>query len=141
MALTAIANLATGYSLEMNGCYIKARNPNKRNIQYTVSEKPYDLMTVVKPIVKHAIEECQDADRYILFCRTYKHSATLFELLILELENSGMLITTTVSGQTLRICEKFTACSSKHKEDHNFIHQSQWNHVYCCGHSCIWNGV
>ena len=116
MALTATANLATRKmvirNLETNGCYIKARNPNKRNIRYMVAEKPLDLMTVVKPIVKHVIEKGQEADRCILFCRTYKDSAILFELLILELESSGVLITTTVSGQTLRICEKVTACSS-----------------------------
>ena len=116
MALTATANLATRKtvirSLEMNGCYIKARNPNKRNIRYTVAEKPVDLLAVVKPIVTHVIEKGQEADRCIIFCRTYKDSAALFELLILELESSGMLFTTTVSGQTFRICEKFTACSS-----------------------------
>lgn len=118
MALTATANLSTRNmvirSLEMNGCYIKARNPNKYNIRYTVAEKPVDLMTVVKPIVKRVIQNGQKADRCILFCRTYKDSSTLFELLILELESSGVLITSTdsESGQTLRICEKFTACSS-----------------------------
>ena len=116
MALTATANLATRkmviQSLEMNGCYIKARNPNKRNIRYTVAEKPVDVLTVVRPIVKHVIEKGQEADRSILFCRTYKDSGTLFELLILELESSGVLITKIEHGQTLRICEKFTACSS-----------------------------
>ena len=96
----------------MNGCYIKARNPNESNIRYTVAEKPVDLLIVVKPIVKHVIEKGQEADRCIIFCRTYKDSATLFELIILELESSGVLITSTESGQTLRICEKFTACSS-----------------------------
>ena len=116
MALTATANLATRKmvlrSLEMNGCYIKARNPNKSNIRYTVTEKPVDLLTVVKPIVKHVIGKGQESDRCILFRRIYKDSTTLFELLILELESSGVLITSTESGQTLRICEKFTACSS-----------------------------
>lgn len=116
MALTATANLATRKmvirSLEMNGCYIKARNPNKSNIQYTVAEKPVDLLIVVKPIVKHVNEKGQKADCCIIFCRTYKDSATLFELVILELESSGVIITSTESGQTLRICEKFTVCSS-----------------------------
>ena len=42
----------------------------------------------------------------------YKDGVTLFELLILELENSGVLITSTGSGHTLWICKKFTACSS-----------------------------
>ena len=69
-------------------------------------------MTVVRPIVKHVIEKGQEADRSILFCRIYKDSGTLFELLILEIESSGVLITKIEHGQTLRICEKFTDCSS-----------------------------
>lgn len=113
MALTATANLVTRkmviWSLEMNGCYILARNPNKKNIRYTVAEKPNDLVTILTPIVKNVIEKGQEADRCILYCRTYKDSSELFEMLILELE---VLITNTESGQTLRICEKFTACSS-----------------------------
>jgi hypothetical protein len=67
MALTATANLATRKmvirSLEMNGCYIKARNPKKSNIRYTVAEKPVDILTIVKPVVKHIIEKGQEADR------------------------------------------------------------------------------
>ena len=116
MAHTATANLATRKmvirSLEMSGCYIKAKNPNKRNILYTVAEKPNNHLTIVEPIVKNVIEKGQEADYCVLFCRTYKDSATLFGLLILELERSGVLIETTISGQTLHICEKFTACSS-----------------------------
>ena len=88
MALTATANLATRKvvirSLEMNGCYIKARNPNKRNIRYTVAEKPHDLMTVIKPIVKHVIEKGQEADhasyfvvptRIVQHCLSYLYSS------------------------------------------------------------------
>lgn len=116
MALTATANLATRKmvirNLEMNGCYIVSRNPNKINVRFTVAEKPSDLITVVTPIIKNVIEKGKEADRCILFCRTYSDSSKLFELLILELERSGVLIISTESGQTLRICEKFTACSS-----------------------------
>ena len=116
MALTATANLATRKivirSLEMHGCYIKARNPNKRNIHYMVAEKPRDLMTVIKPIVKNVIEKGKEADRCIIFCRTYNDSSAFFELLVLELASSSVLTATTASGQTLRICEKFTACSA-----------------------------
>ena len=116
MALTATANLTTRKmiirSLEMHGCYIKAQNPNKRNIRYIVAEKPHDLMKMIRPIVGQVCERGQEADRYIIFCRTYNDNSEIFELLVLELANSGLLITATESGQTVRVCEKFTACSS-----------------------------
>ena len=99
MALTVTANLATRkiviQNLKMNGCYVLARNPNKKNIRYTVAEKPNDLMTIIAPIIKNVIEKGQEADRCILFCRTYKDSSKLFEVLILELERSKVLITNT----------------------------------------------
>ena len=99
MALTATANLATRKmiicSLEMHGCYIKAQNPNKRNIQYIVAEKPHDLMKMIRPIVCHVRERGQEADRYIIFCWTYNDNSEIFELLVLELADSGLLITAT----------------------------------------------
>ena len=99
MALTATANLATRKmitrSLEMHGCYIKAQNPNKRNIRYIVAEKPHDLMKMIRPIVCHVRERGQEADRYIIFCRTYNDNSEIFELLVLELADSGLLITAT----------------------------------------------
>ena len=116
MALTAMANLATRKmvirNLEMNGCYVLARNPNKKNIRYAVAEKHNELVTIISPIVINVIEKGQEADRCILLCRSYKDSSELFELLIIELERSGVLITNTESEQALRNCEKFTACLS-----------------------------
>ena len=56
MALTATANLATRMmvirNLEMSGCYILARNPNEKNIRYTVAEKPTDVVTILTPVIK-----------------------------------------------------------------------------------------
>ena len=57
-------------------------------------------------------ERGQEADCYIIFCRTYNDNSEIFELLVLELANSRLLITATESGQTVRVCKKFTACSS-----------------------------
>ena len=115
MALTATANLATRKmiicSLEMHRCYIKAQNPNK-NIQYIVAEKPHDLLKMIRPIVNQVCERGQEADCYIIFCQAYNDNSEIFELLVLELVNSGLLITATESGQMVRVCEKFTACSS-----------------------------
>ena len=58
------------------------------------------------------IEKGQEADRCILFCRTYKESTTLFEHLVLDLESSGVLISQALNLDKLRICEKFIACCS-----------------------------
>jgi len=118
MALTATSNLATRRmvirSLEMHGCYIKAQNPNKPNIRYMVAEKPSDLMKMIKPLVDEVREKGQEADHYIIFCRTYNDNSEIFQLLILELESSGVLLMSneSASGEKVRVCEKFTACSS-----------------------------
>ena len=89
MALTATSNLATRRmvirSLEMHGCYIKAQNPNKPNIRYMVAEKPSDLMKMIKPLVDEVREKGHEADRCIIFCRTYNDNSEIFQLLILEL--------------------------------------------------------
>jgi len=115
MALTATSNLATRrmviHSLEMYGCYIKAQNPNKPNIRYMVAEKPCDLMKMIKPLVDEVREKGQEADRCIIFCRTYNDNSEIFQLLILELESSGVLLMSneSASGEKVRVCEKFTA--------------------------------
>jgi ATP-dependent DNA helicase RecQ len=83
MALTATANLGTRKmvigNLEMHGCYIKARNPNRANIQYIVAEKSPDITAVFSPIVSQMRDKGKEADRYIIFCRTYNDCSTIFE--------------------------------------------------------------
>ena len=145
MALTATANLATRkiviQSLEMRGCYIKSRNPNRSNSQYMVAEKPCDITKVIRPIVNEVCEKGKEADRCIIFCRTYNDSSAIFELLTLELASCGALITSSDSGQRVRVCEKFTASSSPNtQKNHSILHRSQWNSVNCCGNSCLWTG-
>ena len=81
MALTATANLTTRRmiikNLEMHGCYIKSRNPNRANIHYVISEKP-DVMEVFKPIVCDVCEKGEGANRCIIFCRTYNDCSMIF---------------------------------------------------------------
>ena len=116
MALTATTNLSTRkmviQSLEMHRCYIKARNPNKTNIRYTVAEKPNEIISVVQPIVEHMRRRGQEANCFIIFGRTYNDSSAFFEILTLEFAKVRALKVGTVSGQKVRICETFTACSS-----------------------------
>lgn len=103
MALTATANLSTRkmviQSLEMHRCYIKARNPNKTNIRYTVAEKPSEIISVVQPIIEHVRRKGQEANRFIIFCRTYNDSSAFFEVITLELAKVGALKVGTLSGQ------------------------------------------
>jgi len=78
-----------------------------------VAEKPSDLIKMIKPLVDEVREKGQEADRCIRFCRTYNNSE-IFPLLILELESPGVLLMSneSASGEKVRVCEKFTACSS-----------------------------
>lgn len=116
LALTATANLATRkhviQNLEMSGCYVKAQSPNKVNIKYMVTEKPENFVLILKPIVDEVCQKGTDSDRVIIFCRSYNDSSLCFEVLTLELAKSGALITATETGGKIRVCEKFTACSS-----------------------------
>jgi len=79
-----------------------------------VAEKPSDLMKMIKPLVDEVREKGQEADRCIRFCRTYNDNSEIFQLLILELESPGVLLMSneSASGEKVRVCEKFTACSS-----------------------------
>ena len=75
LALTATANLSTMKmviaNLEMRGCYVKSRNPNRSNIQYIVLEKPSDMMEAFTNVIAHVSEKGKEADRCIIFCRMY----------------------------------------------------------------------
>ena len=86
----------------MHGCIKTIQT--RENIRYIVAEKPHDLMEVIKPIVDQVRAKGQEADRCIIFCRTYNDSSEIFELLTLEFATSGVLMSTE-SGQKVRVCE------------------------------------
>lgn len=79
-----------------------------------VAEKPSDLMKIIKALVDEVHEKGQEADHRIIFCGTYNDNSENFQLLILELECSGVLLMSneSTSGEKVRVCEKFTAWSS-----------------------------
>ena len=122
MALTATANLATRRvvidSLEMRGCYVLALNPNKINICYSVAEKPSDFKTVFVPLVEHIKQLGVNADRVIVFCRTYDDCSTIFQFLVLQLSRHDVFVFPDVSEPRKYICELFTACSSPTTKSH-----------------------
>lgn len=113
MALTATANLKTRAmvikSQQMKGCFTLSHNPNKTNLYYEVAEKK-DIDSVIKPIVVHTCMMREAADRYIIFCRTYQDANDFFENLTLQLAQRNVLLQEKDLG--VRICEKFTGCSS-----------------------------
>lgn len=76
-----------------------------------VAEKPSDLMKIIKALVDEVREKGPEADHCIIFCGTYNDNSENFQLLILELECSGVLLMSneSASGEKVRVCEKFTA--------------------------------
>lgn len=75
-------------------------------------QKNLTLWKVITPIANQVRERGKEADRSIIFCRTYSDCSSIFELITLELASCGALITSTDAGQVVRLCEKFTASLS-----------------------------
>ena len=111
MALTATANLKTRVTviktLEMKGCYVLSHNPNKVNIYYEVAPKT-DIESVLCPIVSQVSLKKRKTDRHIIFCQMYRDTTVLYEALMLQLAEKDLLL----SDDNVRICEKFTGCTS-----------------------------
>ena len=111
MALTATANLKIRATviktLEMKGCSVLSHNPNKLNIYYEVAPKT-DLESVLSPIVSQVSLKKRKTDRHILFCRTYGDTTVLYKALMLQLAEKDVLL----HDDIVRICEKFTGCTS-----------------------------
>ena len=116
LALTATATLATRKivveSLEMQGCFVMAVNPNKPNIKYIVASKPTDMNYVVSNITQRVSKERERCDHTNIFCQTYDDCSLMFEALALELYKHDSLTFADEFGLQVRVCENFTACSS-----------------------------
>ena len=114
MALTATAKVKTRMavmkSLDMANAYVLSQDPNKLNIFYDVKEKK-DIDDVVQTVVQEIVGKGTSADRTIIFCRTYKDNALIYENIVFALASAGVLLKDKEMG--VCICEKFTACSSE----------------------------
>ena len=123
MALTATANVETRNcvirNLEMQSCYVLAKNPNMINIRYSVSIKPSDPISIVQPFLTNMqFGHHTTNDKYLIFCTTYNDTNVIYELIALELAKCGALFLpddhpeVALHGRKLCCCEKFDACTS-----------------------------
>ena len=114
MALTATASSRTQHviqdSLCMYNCYTIIKIPNKHNIKYSVRLKPDQLLDAFMPIVNGLQKKGRDADKYIIFCRSYDDTVKVHECIADELGCRGVLF---IDGHPT--CELFT--SAAHVDD------------------------
>lgn len=111
MALTATATTDTRAAvikcLDMEGCHIISRIPNKINIKFSVMEKPMDVMQVLYPILLKLTENGISSERTLIFCRTYDDTLLVFKLAVLYLNRRNALY----FGDD-KVCDKYDACTA-----------------------------
>ena len=114
MALTATASRRTRKviqkSLCMLDCSVVLKVPNKLNIRYTVRVKPDDVRIALQPLVHGLCQHGKNAEKCIIFCRTYDDAVHVHECLADELGKSDALF---VNGDVT--CDMFTSAS--HEDD------------------------
>ena len=122
MALTATANLATRTvvieSLDMQGCHLICKIPNKPNIFYSVFEKPDSYLDMLQSIIDDLCTHGVKCDRYIVFCRTYDDTMKMFQSMVLELNKRDCFYTRNMDGKKSRVCDKFDACTAESTKAH-----------------------
>ena len=95
IALTATASSHTRKviqdSLCMYNCYAVVKVSNRHNIRYSVRRKPDDPRDALKAIISSLQEKGKDADRYIIFYRTYDDVVKVHECLADELGSQSDL--------------------------------------------------
>ena len=95
MALTATATVTMRRvilsTLDMNGCYLVIRDPNKINIKYSVLKQGC-LDDIILPIVDDLSSNGIKADRTIIFCRTYVDTLEVFKSPINELYFDAIIL-------------------------------------------------
>ena len=88
----------------MLDCSVALKVPNKLNIRYTVRLKPDDACIALQPLV-HGLHG-KNAEKSIIFCRTYDDAMHVHECLVDELGNSDVLF---VNGDVT--CDMFMSAS------------------------------
>lgn len=110
MALTATASSGTQQvittSLCMHNCCKVVKVPNKHNIRYTVRRKPDHLFDAFSAIIREVQQKGREADKHIIFCRSYDDTVNVHECIADELGCCGALF---IDGHVT--CELFTSAS------------------------------
>ena len=95
MALTATATCHTRQviqkSLCMTNCATVIKVPNRVNIQYTVRHKTCNRLEALLPIVDSIMKHGREAEKYIVFCRSYNDAVQVHETLANELGTNDCL--------------------------------------------------
>lgn len=117
MALTATANLTTRAivieSLDMQGCHVISRLPDKPNIFYSVMMKPDNYLDMLQSLIDDLCRNGVLCNRCIVFCRTYDDTMKLFQTMVLELSKRNALYGENKNGRKARLCDKFDACTAE----------------------------
>ena len=116
MALTATATYETRNriikALEMDDCKVIAMIPNKMNIYYAVLPLPSSPMCVLSPLIGEICLKGREANRTIVFCRSYDNLIELYTTTVLELGKRGKFYIEGSDPSDCRICDKYDACTA-----------------------------
>ena len=104
----------------MYNCYAVVKVPNRHNIRYDVRHKPNDPREAFKEIISGLQQKGRNADRCIIFCRTYDETVKVHECIADELGCQDLLF---IDEEVT--CEMFT--SSSHEDDKSCILSSFTN--------------
>jgi ATP-dependent DNA helicase RecQ len=123
MALTATATIKTRdvilSSLNMAKCHLIIQPPDKHNIKYYIFKQD-DIDIMLQPIIDEVQLKGTNADRTIIFCRTYVDTLNVFKTLVCKLGRRNMLYSTNqvVNKHYYRICEKYDGSTSTNNQNH-----------------------
>ena len=112
MALTATATLSMRKmiisALDMANCHVIAKVPSQVNITYEV-ESGKDIQSFTAPLIEELRQKGINADKSIVFCRSYKDLLSVFQEFVVQLH--GTLIIREEGKRVGRLVEKYDACT------------------------------
>ena len=125
IALTATASLHTRKIILDSLCmksepFVLTRIPNKLNIFYSIATKPAQILDVIRPIIIDAKRNDRQAQKTLIFCKTYQECIDFFVELTTELDEQDALFvpsTDSPNGQE-HFCQMFTACTAEDTKDY-----------------------
>ena len=116
MALTATATYETRNkiikALEMDDCKVIAMIPNNLNIYYAVLPLPLSPMCVLSALIEEICSKGREANRTIVFCRSYDNLIELYTTTVLEIGKRGKFYIEGSDPSDCRVCDKYDACTS-----------------------------
>ena len=116
MVLTATVTYETRNkiikALEMNDCKVIAMIPNNLNIYYAVLPLPPSPMYVISALIEEICSKGREANRTIVFCRSYDNLIELYMMTVLEIGKRGKFYIEGSDPSDCRVCDKYNACTA-----------------------------